>query len=401
MKAGYKQTDVGVIPEDWDVQYLHNIVDYMNGKAHERNISHLGKYSVVNSRFISTDGTVRKYSNHSLCPTITGDVLMVMSDIPNGKAIAKCYWIDADDIYTVNQRICRLRPRNVNGKLLFYKLNRNPQYLAFDDGVKQTNLRKSDVLGCTLALPKLHDEQQAIATALSDVDQLIASLDQLIAKKRDLKQAAMQQLLTGKTRLQGFSGEWETKRLGNVAKFYKGKGLPKSAISASGTFGCIHYGELFTTYGAVIGEINSRTNSNDAMFLSASNDVLMPTSDVTPNGLAKASCINQDGVILGGDILIIRSDKEVVKGEFLSYLIRYEDKQVLQLVTGSTVYHLYASDMSKFILMLPTLNEQSAIVEALLDMDAELCELEQRRNKTIALKQGMMQELLTGRTRLV
>jgi type I restriction enzyme S subunit len=244
-------------------------------------------------------------------------------------------------------------------------------------------------------------EQRAIATALSDVDALLAGLDRLLAKKRDLKQAAMQQLLTGQTRLPGFKGKWEVKRLGDVATFYKGKGLPKSALSESGAAPCIHYGELFTRYPETIGEILSRTDTSEGMFRSVANDVLMPTSDVTPRGLAKASCVRIDGVILGGDILVIRLDANLVHGPFLSLVIRYEETQVLQLVTGSTVYHLYGSDMKNFTLSLPSKAEQTAIAEVLTDMDAELAALEQRREKTRALKQAMMQELLTGKTRLI
>jgi type I restriction enzyme S subunit len=97
-------------------------------------------------------------------------------------------------------------------------LDRNPFYLAFDDGAKQTNLRKDEVLACPLGIPKSENEQLAIATALSDVDALLGGLDRLIAKKHDLKQAAMQQLLTGQTRLPGFHGEWEETRLGRIGE---------------------------------------------------------------------------------------------------------------------------------------------------------------------------------------
>jgi type I restriction enzyme, S subunit len=127
----------------------------------------------------------------------------------------------------------------------------------------------------------------------------------------------------------------------------------------------------------------------------------MPTSDVTPRGLAKASCVRANGVILGGDILVIRSDRKSVCGSFLSYVIRREEGQVLQLVRGSTVFHLYGSDMKKFTFLMPNLAEQTAIATVLSDMDTELAALETRREKTQALKQGMMQELLTGRIRLV
>jgi type I restriction enzyme S subunit len=164
---------------------------------------------------------------------------------------------------------------------------------------------------------------------------------------------------------------------------------------------CIHYGELFTRYPATIAEIFSSTNATEGVFRSVANDVLMPTSDVTPRGLAKASCVNVDGVILGGDILVIRSDTTLIRGSFLSLLIRHEETQVLQLVTGSTVYHLYGSDMKNFTFSMPPLSEQTAIAAVLSDMDAEIVALEAQRDKTRALKQGMMQELLTGRIRLL
>ncbi|RYG91051.1 MAG: restriction endonuclease subunit S [Alphaproteobacteria bacterium] len=211
----------------------------------------------------------------------------------------------------------------------------------------------------------------------------------------------MQRLLTGKTRLPGFQGEWKVKRLGEVATFFKGKGLPKSAIRESGGEPCIHYGELFTRYPETIDKIFSRTDNAAGVFRSVANDVVMPTSDVTPRGLAKASCIKVDGVILGGDILVIRSDTTLINGSFLSVVIRYGETQVLQLVTGSTVYHLYGSDMKNFTFLVPPHPEQTAIAEVLTEMDVELASLQQRREKTRVLKQAMMQELLTGKTRLV
>lgn len=401
IRPGYKQTELGVIPEDWEATTLGDLVTYTNGTAHEQNITEFGKFIVVNSKFISTEGMVRKYSKFCNCATSKGDLLMVMSDVPNGRAIAKCYLVESNDTYTVNQRICVLAPSGVNGTFLFYKLNRNPFYLAFDDGAKQTNLRKSEVLSCPLSVPKSKEEQRAIAAALSDAEALIAALEAMIAKKRDLKQAAMQHLLTGKTRLPGFSGEWEVKRLGECASFFKGKGLPKSALSASGKFPCIHYGELFTFYGVTIADVASRTDQSDGAFLSVQNDVLMPTSDVTPRGLAKSSCLLADNVILGGDTLVIRPNEMKLDGSFLAAQIRFRDEQVLKLVTGSTVFHLYSSDMRKFMLPVPALAEQTAIAEVLSDMDADLAAIEAQAAKARAVKQGMMQELLTGKVRLV
>lgn len=158
---------------EWEETTLTQVADYENGKAHEQDIADDGEFIVVNSKFISQDGEVKKFTNTAFLPATKGDVLMVLSDIPNGKAIAKCFLVEEDNRYTVNQRICRITPRNVNSKILYYLLNRNPYFLAFDDGVKQTNLRKEDVLNCPLMIPEDPKEQEIIADTLSSVDELI------------------------------------------------------------------------------------------------------------------------------------------------------------------------------------------------------------------------------------
>ena len=211
----------------------------------------------------------------------------------------------------------------------------------------------------------------------------------------------MQQLLTGKSRLPGFSGVWETKRLGDIASFFKGSGLSKADLSLDGRRRCVHYGELFTVYGERITEVLHGTDREGIFFHSIRNDVLMPTSDVTPNGLATASCILASDIILGGDVLVIRVSESVLNGEFLAYAIKIHRDQVMQLVSGTTVFHLYGRDMANFSFAVPSVDEQTAIVAILSDMDAEIAALERRRDKTRAVKQGMMQQLLTGRVRLV
>jgi len=203
------------------------------------------------------------------------------------------------------------------------------------------------------------------------------------------------------TGLPQVSTDWVTIQLGRVAQFSKGRGLPKSALTPGGSEPCIHYGELFTHYGPSISAVTSRTSKTPSATLSRANDVLMPTSDVTPRGLAKASCVLMDGVIIGGDALIIRPDSAKLNGVFLAYLIRQSEAAILNLVRGSTVFHIYASDLARLELQLPRIEEQGAIVGILSDMDAELDQLALRRAKAVSLKEGMMQQLLTGRIRLV
>ena len=278
-------------------------------------------------------------------------------------------------------------------------INYGIQFAVESTGVPQ--LTAPQISNYMMPVPP-ENEQRAIAKVLSDVDGLINALEALIAKKRAIKQATMQQLLTGKTRLPGFSSAWETKRLGEIASFFKGSSLfTKTNMSVDGKRRCIHYGELFTTYGESISEVLHGTDRNESFFLSVSNDVLMPASDVTPNGLATASCISESGTILGGDILVIRVPAEILNGVFLAYAIKINRNQVMQLVTGTTVYHLYGHDMANFIFDIPSVQEQNAIVHVLSDMDAEITALEHRRDKTIAIKQGMMQQLLTGKVRLL
>ena len=301
----------------------------------------------------------------------------------------------------IGRGVCGLKPFG-NPSFLFHALvHAEDRWQALEQGSTFTAANSEQVGQFRLFVPDDENEQRAIAEALSDVDGLLNALDALIAKKQAIKQATMQQLLTGKTRLPGFSGAWKTKRLGEVASFFKGSGLSKVDLSLDGKRRCIHYGELFTTYGECITEVLHGTDRGGTFFLSLGNDVLMPGSDVTPNGLATASCISIPDVILGGDILVIRAPADILNGTFLAYVIKINHNQVMQLVSGTTVYHLYGRDMANFTFVAPSTAEQNAIVRILSDMDSEIAALEQRRDKTLAIKQGMMQQLLTGRVRLV
>lgn len=405
---GYKQTEMGAIPQDWRVSSVGAEFNIQLGKMLDaaKNVGipkpYIGNRSVQWGRIDSDDiatvpMTVADLQRFRLR---RGD-LLVCEGGEIGRAaiweepIPECYYQKA---------LHRLRTKGrYNAYLMMSLLQLWTEAGDLTNYVTQTSiahLPKDKLEVVPLPVPP-STEQQAITEALSDVDKLLGSLEKLIAKKRAIKQAAMQQLLTGKTRLPGFNGEWETKRLGEMASFFKGSGLSKDGLSRSGRQRCIHYGELFTVYGERITEVLHGTDREGAFFYSIRNDVLMPTSDVTPNGLATASCVLSSDIILGGDILVIRVPENVLKGEFLAYSIKIHRGQVMQLVSGTTVFHLYGRDMANFSFALPSVDEQTAIVAILSDMDAEIAALERRRDKTRAIKQGMMQQLLTGRVRLV
>ena len=187
----FKADDGDQFPE-WKEKKLGEVFEFYNGKAHENVISENGKYVVVNSKFISTNGTVRKYTNEMIFPLIKKDIVMVMSDVPNGKAISKCFLINENNKYTLNQRICCLRTKE-NAVFYINQISRNKYFLKFDDGVKQTNLRKNDILQCPLLCPCLA-EQQKIADCLSSLDEVIKKQKATLAAWEELKKGLLQQM---------------------------------------------------------------------------------------------------------------------------------------------------------------------------------------------------------------
>lgn len=177
----YRDELLSLKNDESKVFLLNEIINFKNGIGHEKNIDENGKYIVVNSKFVSTEGNVRKHSAEQLCPVSKDDILMVMSDLPNGKALAKCFYVESNDKYTLNQRICGLTIKNgkqVNPRFLFYMLNRNPQLLKYDNKVDQTNLRKDDILNIKISIPIKDwqpdlEKQQSIVSILDKFDALV------------------------------------------------------------------------------------------------------------------------------------------------------------------------------------------------------------------------------------
>lgn len=192
-KLRFKDENGNDFPE-WEEFHLGELIEFRNGKAHEKDISEDGHFIVVNSKFISQEGKVKKYSNTQICKLEKGEITMVMSDVPNGKALAKCFYVDKNGTYTLNQRICALKPVKIHSKFLIYILNRNRYYLMFDSGVGQTNLTKSEVLSCPLYIPKSEKEQAKIANFLTKVDNKINTINEQIESAKTYKQALLQQM---------------------------------------------------------------------------------------------------------------------------------------------------------------------------------------------------------------
>jgi len=186
--------------EGWVEKPLGEVCEYINGKAHEQCINDDGKFIVINSKFVSTEGRVFKRANTALMLLKPDDITMVLSDVPNGKALAKCFLVDEANKYTLNQRICLIRSRHFQTKFLFYQLNRNPYFLSFDNGGNQTNMRLNQVLSCPLFIPPMQ-EQETIAEkidALQEETQRLESIyKQKLAALAELKQSILQKAFAG------------------------------------------------------------------------------------------------------------------------------------------------------------------------------------------------------------
>ena len=376
LREGYKQTEVGVIPEDWDVKNLGEVAAFLNGKAHEQCIDDMGDYIVVNSKFISTQGKVAKNSNQCISPLNNGDIVMVMSDIPNGKALARCYTIPKDDRYTLNQRICSVRSKIVDNNFLALILNRNEYYLSFDSGTGQTNLRRQDVLDCPLPLPPTKTEQTAIANALSDVDAWIQSLTRLIAKKRQIKQGAMQTLLNPYENGHLKVG-WVVKTLKDVLRIGHGKSQHE-VIDGDGDYPIL-------ASGGEIGRANKYLYDKPSVLIGRKGTIDVPQY--------------MDKPFWTIDTLFYTEVFEPNNAKYLFYQFNLIDWYLYNEASG--VPSLSARTIENIEIIVPLPDEQNTIATILSDMDTEIATLETKLKKAQQIKQGMMQNLLTGRIRLV
>ena len=245
-------------------------------------------------------------------------------------------------------------------------------------------------------------EQRAIAETLSDVDELLRSLDRLIAKKRDLKQAAMQQLLTGQTRLPGFSGEWEVKLLGECILSRPDYGINAAAVSYSDKLPSYIRITDITDHGRFCPapRVSVNAASSNQYYLSLGDVVFARTGASVGKSYLYSP---QDGaLVFAGFLIRVRPNPELLVPSFLAAYTTTKSYwnwvRLMSMRSGQP--GINGNEYAQLPLFLPPLSEQTAIASVLSEMDTELAALEQRREKTRALKQGMMQELLTGRTRL-
>jgi type I restriction enzyme S subunit len=390
LKPGYKQTEVGVIPEDWDVQTMATLAKITTGPF--GTLLKASEYSADGSGVpLVSVGEVRdgyiKITEHTprVPPTVirrlpqyvlrAGDIVFGRKGAVDRSALItkkeEGYFLGSDGISvrlsgscSPIYASCQLRSHRIRSWLLQNAI-----------GTTMASLNQGILKKIPLSLPP-PPEQEAIASALSDIDDLIESLDELISKKQGIKQAAMQELLTGKRRLPGFEGEWEMKRLGDVLSICHGKSQRDVEVTNG------PYPILAT--GGQIGTAERPLYSRPSVLIGRKGTINKPQYMDTPFWTV--------------DTLFYSEMKELNSARFFYYLFCTIDW--MQFNEASGVPSLNAKTIETIEVGCPTTQEQDAIASVLSELDAELAALVARKVKAQQLKQGMMQQLLTGKIRL-
>lgn len=411
LNQGCRPTEIGLIPSDWDVSAIGSVAEFSGGSQPPRSVF---KYSesdeyirLIQIRDYKSDDFLTYIPRHLARKFCSADDIMI------GRYGPPIFQILRGIEGAYNVALIKTTPNEKILKNYLYLVLKQEKLFNLIEAMSrrtsgQTGVEMPALKGYLFPLPPKH-EQHAIAETIYDVDALIAGLEKLIAKKRDLKQAAMQQLLTGQTRLPGFSGEWAVKRLGDVGECLRGVSYKGDA-------------DLFPH------------DTDRSKRLLRSNNVqesLVVTSDLQ---YVKVDRVHEHQVLREGDILICMANgskalvgkagyfeindgfeytfgafmgayrgNEQANRRFVFYLFqtnRYRD-YITNLLAGSSINNLSPSSIESLEFNFPELDEQDAIAQALRDMDGELASLESRLAKTHTIKQGMMQELLTGKMRLV
>lgn len=418
---GYMQTEVGVIPEDWNFLTIGEFCDVTSGGTPNRENKEYwdGDIPWITTALIN-GGEITHADQFITEKALVGSATkwikkgaLLIAMYGQGKTRGKISILGIDA--TINQACAAIAIKNsVSQKFLLHYLNSQYEEIRdLSNSGGQENLSGTIVKQIKIPVPKLQ-EQTAIANALSDVDALIAALEKLITKKTAIKTAAMQQLLTGKKRLPPFDqhhtgykktelGEipedWEVVELGNIGTTIIGLTYSPSDVKEFGTL-VLRSSNVQSNKLAFENNVFVKMDLPDRVIVSEG-DILICVRNGSRQLIGKCALIDAKtaGSAFGAFMSIYRSESSrFIFYQFQSNIIQNQINEVM----GATINQITNRDMASFRILLPNnKEEQTAIANVLSDMDTELDALQQRLTKIQQLKQGMMQELLTGKTRLI
>lgn len=357
------------VPVEWKI--LKDIANFTNGKGHEKVISENGKFIVVNSKFVSTEGVIVKFSNEQLSPIFKNDILIVMSDLPNGRALAKTFLVDKNDKYTLNQRIGRISVANENQlepSFLNYILNRSSQLLKYNNGIDQTNLKKGDIENVKIPIPYPNDPkksleiQQKIVKVLDELSEQNKALTTALAEEIDNRKKQYEYYREELFRFEGKGVEWKT--LESIALKISSGGTPKTNMPEyyNGNIPWLRtqevgYGDIWDTE-IKITEIGLKNSSANLIPI---NCVIVAMYGATVGRIG----INKIPLTTNQACANIQVDPTIMHYQFLYYYLLCKYEFIKSLGTGSQT-NINAGIIKKFLIPIPSLQEQERIV-AILD----------------------------------
>lgn len=374
-KNGLKNSEVGLIPSDWKCEIIDDLASITTGGSDTQDRVDDGLYPF----FVRSDKVERinKYS-------FDGEAVLTSGD---GVGVGKIFHY-VNGKFDFHQRVYNIHNYrdDIDGKYLFFQFSTNfyDRVMSMTAKSSVDSVRREMIAEMFIPLPPTLEEQKAIATALSDVDDLISNLDKLIAKKKDIKKGAMQQLLTpphkGGKRLPGFSGNWEEMKLGELCEIAKG--------------------QLITSSTLVPGDIPVIAGGKKPAYYHNEPNRTGKTITISASGASAGYVSFHDYPIFASDCSTIVENQDY-SIEFIYSLLVELQSLIYFKQTGGAQPHIHPSDLNPIEVNIPQKDEQMAIASVLHDMQREIDSLDTKRQKLIEVKKGMMQELLTGKTRLV
>lgn len=416
VKPGYKQTEIGVIPEDWECVRLLDKAKLLNGLTYtpdnvkENGLLVLRSSNIQNNQLSLEDTLYVDCIVEDEKKIKDGDILIC---VRNGSAalIGKCAQAHRDYEATFGAFMAVLRGNHNDYIHQILQQGTVQKEIIKNSGATINQITNSDFKLIRIALPTSSDEEVAVARSLFHVDRLIFSLEKLIVKKKAIKQGAMQELLTGERRLPEFSGGRKSFLFDDLFDFIPNNAFTRAQMTDNGRVKNIHYGDILTKYGAYVNAgskeipyIAKEVDLNrfaERCYLQSGDVVIADTAEDETVGKA-LEVINVDCPVLAGQHTLLCRPKIKFAPKFLGYYLNSEcyHAQLLPYIVGTKVSSVSKASVAQTKLVIPEYEEQQAIAEILSNMDAEIEALEQKLVKYRQIKQGMMQQLLTGKIRL-
>jgi type I restriction enzyme S subunit len=397
------------IPDSWKAVPLNVLSDFRQGKLHEPYIHEDGKFICVNSRFVSTEGKKVKFCSKNLSPVRKSDILMVMSDLPNGRALAKAFWVEGENNFALNQRVCAITPQKVDSRFLYYQLDRNPYFLAFDDGSNQTNLSNDVFKKYPVLLPSAN-EQQTIANFLdhetAKIDTLIDKQQQLITLLKEKRQAVISHAATKGINPNALMRDSGVEWLGEVPEHWDVSKV-KWVVDMAGRIGYRGYTVddiVDEDEGAIVlspSNINERGfNLDKKVFLSwnkyfESPEIKLEPGDVmlvkTSWSFGKVAVVTEVSSPMTINPQMVLLKKSKIDPRFVSYFLNIGALQarIFMINTGSYMPTMTQENIGELTMFIPPMQEATDI--------ADFIQKQQFKFNTLMDKQERVIELLLER----